>query len=544
MRRRGRTILTLLGLAVGVGLVIAIAGLSKGLDEAQSATLDPLAGIGTDLTVTRTAAGGRGRRAVRRRPRHRRGEPGRHHRPLQARQAGNALRPRLLPAGDAAHLHPGAGEADRRARGRLRRLRRPHPAGRPPGGEGAEDRRQDPDRRRPNRRQPSDRAADRGRAGPDPVLPARSSESSCRRLARRLHAARTRVAASAAREPPSPGAFAKCLPAAHAALPRHDHDAARDAAASARPAADGHRERVLHDRRRPAGRPDDGPRHGVAGEHRPLSPPRPRGSRLRDLRGAQQAEGRVEARPERDVVHRRRTRRPAARRPGRRRLPAARAAAEALRARRTSSTSSSCAPTTVRRSRRWRSGSRRRTNRPRSRVRRRSRERSAALSSTRPTSPTASGSLSRSSRQPQRSCSRRCSRSRPSASASASSGTLKALGWTQGKVVRQVAAESLTTGVLGGILGVVLGVSAALLVGVVRADADRQLDHGGREPVRCRAGRAHDRRDAVSLDGARGRDDRARRLRCSPSLGGLIAGAAGALRAARLRPADALRTVE
>jgi ABC-type antimicrobial peptide transport system permease subunit len=55
VRRRGRTILTLLGLAVGVGLVIAIASLSKGLDEAQSATLDPLAGIGTDLTVTRTA---------------------------------------------------------------------------------------------------------------------------------------------------------------------------------------------------------------------------------------------------------------------------------------------------------------------------------------------------------------------------------------------------------------------------------------------------------------------------------------------------------
>jgi ABC-type antimicrobial peptide transport system permease subunit len=55
LRRRGRTILTLLGLAVGVGLVIAISSLSKGLDEAQSATLDPLAGIGTDLTVTRTA---------------------------------------------------------------------------------------------------------------------------------------------------------------------------------------------------------------------------------------------------------------------------------------------------------------------------------------------------------------------------------------------------------------------------------------------------------------------------------------------------------
>lgn len=55
LRRRGRTILTLLGFALGVALVIVISSLSKGLDEAQRATLDPLAGIGTDLTVTRTA---------------------------------------------------------------------------------------------------------------------------------------------------------------------------------------------------------------------------------------------------------------------------------------------------------------------------------------------------------------------------------------------------------------------------------------------------------------------------------------------------------
>jgi ABC-type antimicrobial peptide transport system permease subunit len=53
VRRKGRTIVTLAGLALGVGLVIAIASLSNGLDRAQAATLDPLAGIGTDLTVTR-----------------------------------------------------------------------------------------------------------------------------------------------------------------------------------------------------------------------------------------------------------------------------------------------------------------------------------------------------------------------------------------------------------------------------------------------------------------------------------------------------------
>jgi putative ABC transport system permease protein len=53
VRRRTRTLLTVLGLGLGVALVIAITGLSRGLDDAQSAALDPLASIGTDLTVTR-----------------------------------------------------------------------------------------------------------------------------------------------------------------------------------------------------------------------------------------------------------------------------------------------------------------------------------------------------------------------------------------------------------------------------------------------------------------------------------------------------------
>jgi ABC-type lipoprotein release transport system permease subunit len=61
LRRRTRTILTLLGLGLGVALVIAIAGLSKGLDRAQQKTLNPLAGIGTDLTVTLTPEQSQGR---------------------------------------------------------------------------------------------------------------------------------------------------------------------------------------------------------------------------------------------------------------------------------------------------------------------------------------------------------------------------------------------------------------------------------------------------------------------------------------------------
>src|SRR3954469_1858970 len=52
VRRRTRTIVTVIGLGLGVALVVAIASLSKGLDRAQHKTLDPLAGIGTDLTVT------------------------------------------------------------------------------------------------------------------------------------------------------------------------------------------------------------------------------------------------------------------------------------------------------------------------------------------------------------------------------------------------------------------------------------------------------------------------------------------------------------
>jgi putative ABC transport system permease protein len=52
-RRRGRTLLTALGLAIGVGLVITVSALSAGLDDAQATVLKPLTGIGTDMSVTR-----------------------------------------------------------------------------------------------------------------------------------------------------------------------------------------------------------------------------------------------------------------------------------------------------------------------------------------------------------------------------------------------------------------------------------------------------------------------------------------------------------
>src|SRR5688572_11121736 len=52
-RRRGRTVLTALGLAIGVALVIVVNALSSGLDRAQAHVLEPLTGLGTDIGVTR-----------------------------------------------------------------------------------------------------------------------------------------------------------------------------------------------------------------------------------------------------------------------------------------------------------------------------------------------------------------------------------------------------------------------------------------------------------------------------------------------------------
>ena len=52
-RRLGRTLVTAIGLAIGIGLVITVSALSRGLDDAQAKVLEPLTGVGTDLSVTR-----------------------------------------------------------------------------------------------------------------------------------------------------------------------------------------------------------------------------------------------------------------------------------------------------------------------------------------------------------------------------------------------------------------------------------------------------------------------------------------------------------
>jgi hypothetical protein len=121
-------------------------------------------------------------------------------------------------------------------------------------------------------------------------------------------------------------------------------------------------------------------------------------------------------------------------------------------------------------------------------------------------------------------------------------GTLKALGWTQRMVVRQVAGESLAVGIVGGVAGIVLGVIVAVLIDAFGPSLTASSTTGG-SLLGLGASTARTATQSVSLSAPVGATVLAIGFGLA-LLGGLIAGTAGALRAARLRPADALRQVE
>lgn len=136
-------------------------------------------------------------------------------------------------------------------------------------------------------------------------------------------------------------------------------------------------------------------------------------------------------------------------------------------------------------------------------------------------------------------------------------GTLKALGWRSNKIVRQVMAESAVQGVLGGVIGAVIAFGAVFAVNAfaptLKAATGGGFGGGGNGPGGGRfAGMGPGGTNPFAGLG-RSTFDVVLHAAITPSslaaaiglaiLGGLLAGAAGGMRAARLRPAESLRSV-
>jgi putative ABC transport system permease protein len=121
-------------------------------------------------------------------------------------------------------------------------------------------------------------------------------------------------------------------------------------------------------------------------------------------------------------------------------------------------------------------------------------------------------------------------------------GTLKAIGWTQRLVVRQVVGESVVQGVLGGVAGVALGILAAVLVGAFGPTLTASSSTGSADDL-LGAAAVRTAHETLTLKAPLSVTIILLGLVLALA-GGLLAGAAGGLRAARLRPAEALRRVE
>jgi ABC-type antimicrobial peptide transport system permease subunit len=127
-------------------------------------------------------------------------------------------------------------------------------------------------------------------------------------------------------------------------------------------------------------------------------------------------------------------------------------------------------------------------------------------------------------------------------------GTLKALGWSQRLVVRQVTGESLFQGLLGGAIGIVVGVVGALAIGAfgptLEASVGASEEGGGlRFGGPFGQGVIESTVTEVAVDAPVSGSLVVWAVALAV-LGGLVAGAVGSLRASRLRPADALRHID
>jgi ABC-type antimicrobial peptide transport system permease subunit len=146
-------------------------------------------------------------------------------------------------------------------------------------------------------------------------------------------------------------------------------------------------------------------------------------------------------------------------------------------------------------------------------------------------------------------------------------GTLKAIGWSNRRIVGQVAGESVVQGVIGGVVGVAVGLLGVLIVNLVAPTLTGSVGSGfarAAGPGAASGGAADGSAPSNAAGGFAGGFAGARQSAASTTdvvlhapvtlwiivgavalavLGGLIAGAIGGWRASRLRPAAALRSV-
>ncbi|WP_371549921.1 FtsX-like permease family protein [Streptomyces sp. NBC_00554] len=130
-------------------------------------------------------------------------------------------------------------------------------------------------------------------------------------------------------------------------------------------------------------------------------------------------------------------------------------------------------------------------------------------------------------------------------------GTLKALGWPSRKVTRQVVGESIVNGLIGGALGIGIGLAAAYTVTAISPTLTAELGStasaGGGGGRMAGGGGPGQQAASSTMDIALSAPVSLTTIALAAGLaiaGGLIAGAMGGWRASRMRPADALRSVQ
>lgn len=131
-------------------------------------------------------------------------------------------------------------------------------------------------------------------------------------------------------------------------------------------------------------------------------------------------------------------------------------------------------------------------------------------------------------------------------------GTLKAIGWSNGRVVRQVTGESLVNGLIGGAIGAIVGIAAIVVVNLISPTLSMSASGSAGAPAGGPGGQGGGMAQGAA-QAAQGGSEIALHIPLTAGiiliavglsvLGGLVAGAFGGWRASRLRPAEALRSV-